>query len=268
MNTSGRLKSLAGRTGGAVCTSSNAAKVLRWALDQERPVFFVPDQHLGRNVAAQIGVAPEHVVCLASPERGAVQLDDTPGGLEALDRARVILWGSYCGVHTVFSREHVEWWRSQGWRVLVHPESMLEVVQAADGSGSTNYLWKEVMEAPAGSKLAIGTEAHFVRNAREQARLRGVEVMHLADIPDPSFRSIGCGCATMSRNDPPHLAGMLDLLRKGTPPDINRVLAGDAVDESTGTRDRLSEAERQELVGEARSALERMIEITERARES
>jgi quinolinate synthase len=67
----------------------------------------------------------------------------------------------------------------------------------------------------------------------------------------------------MSRNDPPHLAGMLDLLRKGTPPDINRVLAGDAVDETTAARDRLSETERAELVRDARLALERMIEITE-----
>ena len=269
MNTSGRLKALAGRTGGAVCTSSNAADVVRWALEQKRRVFFVPDQHLGRNVAAQIGLDPERVVCLRDPqvERGPIRLDDSAnaGGLDALDRAQMILWGSYCGVHTVFTAAHVDWWHSQGWRVLVHPESMLEVVQAADGSGSTNYLWKQIMEAPAGSKLAVGTEGHFVRNAREQAKLHGVEVMHLADIPDPSFRSAGCGCATMSRNDPPHLAGMLDLLRKGTPPDINRVLAGDAVDETTGARDRPTDAERRELVGHARLALERMIEITERS---
>ena len=190
--------------------------------------------------------------------RGAIKLDDSAneGGLEALDQAQMILWGSYCGVHTIFSPAQVEWWRSRGWRVLVHPESKLEVVQAADGSGSTNYLWNEVMEAPAGSKLAIGTEGNFVRNARQQAELRGVEVMHLADIPDPSFQSAGCGCATMSRNDPPHLAGMLDLLRKGTPPDINRVLAGDAVDETTGVRDRPAKAEQRELVRDARLALE------------
>jgi quinolinate synthase len=56
---------------------------------------------------------------------------------------------------------------------------------------------------------------------------------------------------------------MLDLLRKGTPPDANRVLAGDAVDETTGLRERLSEKERSELVAQARLALERMIAITE-----
>jgi quinolinate synthase len=269
MNTGGRLKALAGRTGGAVCTSSNAHLVVD-RLRQTKPrIFFVPDHHLGRNTAAKLGMDLSRVVALPDPQvwRSRLKIDDRsiPGGLAALDRAQMILWGSFCGVHTVFKPEHVRWWKERGWRVLVHPESPLEVVQAADGSGSTDYLWKTIMAAPRGSKLAIGTEGHFVRNAREQGKLRGIEVMHLADIPDASFASAGCGCATMSRNDPPHLAGMLDLLRKGTPPDINRVLAGDVIDELTGARDRLSDAERTELVRDSRLALERMIEIVESA---
>ena len=274
MNTSGRLKSLAGRTGGAVCTSSNAAKVVRWVLEQKKRVFFVPDQHLGRNVADELGLDPARVVALADPQvlRGPMKLDDAAvepgrGGLAALDQAQMILWGSYCGVHTVFTPAHVEWWRARGRRVLVHPESKVEVVRAADGAGSTSYLWQAVMQAPRGTKFAIGTEAHFVQNARQAAAPRGIDVVHLADIPDPAFRSTGCGCATMSRNDPPHLAGMLDLLRKGTPPEANRVLAGDAVDETTGLRERLSEAERAELVAQARLSLERMIAITEDPRD-
>jgi quinolinate synthase len=175
----------------------------------------------------------------------------------------MILWGSYCGVHTIFKPEHVRWWQERGWRVLVHPESSLEVVRAADGAGSTAYLWKEVKAAPRGARIAIGTEGHFVRNAREQARLHGVEVVHLADVPEPGLGVGGCGCATMSRNDPPHLAGMLDLLRRGTPPELNRVLPGDQVDETTAARDRLASDERRELVRDARAALERMIAITE-----
>ena len=70
----------------------------------------------------------------------------------------------------------------------------------------------------------------------------------------------------MSRNDPPHLAGMLDLLRRGEAPGANRVLAGDVVDEVTGRRDRMTEAERAALVTHARASLERMIAITEAAR--
>ncbi len=267
MNTSGRLKALAGRTGGAVCTSSNAAKVVQWALKQGKKVFFVPDQHLGRNTAAQVGLSQERVVALRDPQvlRGGFRFDDSAavGGLRALDNAQMILWGSFCGVHTIFEPRHVRYWQERGYRVLVHPESRLEVVEAANGFGSTNYLWDAVAKAAPGSRLAIGTEGHFVRNAREQGRLRGVEVVHLADIPDPSFQSSGCGCATMSRNDPPHLAGMLDLLRRGTPPDANRVLAGDSVDERSGARERLDGAERALLVAQARASLERMIEITE-----
>jgi hypothetical protein len=57
---------------------------------------------------------------------------------------------------------------------------------------------------------------------------------------------------------------MLDLLRRGQAPEINRVLPGDAVDEISGRRERLSSGERGELALQARAALERMIEITER----
>jgi quinolinate synthase len=269
MNTGGRIKGLAGRTGGAVCTSSNAHLVVDWVLKQGKKVFFVPDHHLGRNTGAKLGLDPARIAALPDPQIWRTHMTITDkriaGGLAALDRAQMILWGSYCGVHTIFKPAMVSWWKERGWRVLVHPESPLSVVEAADGSGSTDYLWKAVMSAPRGSRIVIGTEGHFVRNAREQAQARGVEVMHLADIPDPAFQGGGCGCATMSRNDPPHLAGMLDLLRKGKPPDINRVLAGDVVDELSARRERLDESERRELVRHARLALERMIEITEGA---
>ncbi|MFT4541198.1 MAG: quinolinate synthase [Planctomycetota bacterium] len=267
MNTSGRLKALAGRTGGAVCTSSNAHKVVAWARAQGKKLFFVPDQHLGRNTAHKLGLSQDLLLALPNPEKhpGGYRLDDgtIEGGLDALDSSEMLLWGSYCGVHTIFDVEMVQWWQERGWRVLVHPESRLEVVNAADGSGSTHYLWNEVMSAPRGSKLVIGTEGHFVRNARDAGSDRGVEVRHLAEIPQAGSGIAGCGCATMSRNDPPHLAGMLDLLRRGEAPDLNRVEAGDSVDESTGRRDRLESDERAELTQQARLSLERMIEITE-----
>jgi len=262
MNTSGRLKALAGRTGGAACTSSNAHQVVAWARARGKKVFFVPDEHLGRNTAHRLQIAPERVVALPDPRRGAIDLADV--GLESLDRAEMILWGSACGVHTIFSPEMVRYWHERGYRVLVHPESPLETVLAADGSGSTNFLWQAVLDAPRGSKLAIGTEGHFVRNARDEGRARGVEVVHLAEIPGSTMA--GCGCATMSRNDPPHLAGMLDLLRRGTPPEINRVLAGDVMNELTLGRDRLSAAERAELIAQAQLAMENMIAIVEAAR--
>ncbi|MCB9847639.1 MAG: quinolinate synthase NadA [Phycisphaeraceae bacterium] len=263
MNTSGRLKALAGRTGGSVCTSSNAHLVMRWALDQGKKVLFVPDQHLGRNTAHKLGVDPSLVATLPDPRQGAIRVDDASieGGTAALDRARVILWGAFCGVHTIFTPAMVEYWKAQGRTVLVHPESPLETVLAADGSGSTDYLWNAVMRAPRGTKFAIGTEGHFVRNARAQGALCGMDVVHLAEIPGSV--AAGCGCATMSRNDPPHLAGMLDLLRRGEAPEINRVLAGDTIDEVTMRRQRLDESERAELIRFAQRSLEQMIRIVE-----
>ncbi|MEZ5979531.1 MAG: quinolinate synthase NadA [Planctomycetota bacterium] len=216
MNTSGRLKALSGRTGGATCTSSNAHLVVESALATGKKVLFVPDQHLGRNTAFRLGMKEQDLHVLPDPSRGAIHLGGSD--FDAIDRSRVILWGSACGVHTVFSERMVRWWQERGYRVLIHPESPWEAVAAADGSGSTNYLWDAVMKAKPGSKLAIGTEGHFVRNAREQAKLRGVEVVHLAEVPEAGLGVGGCGCATMSRNDPPHLVGTLDLLRRGEAP--------------------------------------------------
>jgi len=262
MNTSGRVKALAGRCGGATCTSANAHLVVDWARRRAEKVLFIPDRHLGENVADRLGIPRDRVATLP--------LEDTEFGLARswprLDRADLLLWGAHCGVHTVFIAEHVQHWRERGWTVLVHPECPRDVASAADGVGSTRFLWDEVMRAAPGSRFAIGTEGHFVRNLRERAASGGVRVEHLAAVPDPRFmRVAGCGCATMSRNDPPHLAGLLDLLRRGAPPDLNRVLAGDAVNERTGARDRLDAPDRAQVVEHAREALRRMIEITEAA---
>ncbi|MDP7009049.1 MAG: quinolinate synthase NadA [Phycisphaerales bacterium] len=260
MNTSGRIKAIAGETGGAVCTSSNAPLVVDWARKQGKKILFVPDEHLGRNTAAKCGMDLTKVCTLGDPYTYGVawSIDDYQ-----TDKADMLCWGGFCGVHTVFTAEQVRWWKAKGWQVIIHPESKLEAVEEADGSGSTAYLWNKVMDAPSGSKFAVGTEGHFVRNLQEQAKAIGIEVMHLADVGTDISTTGGCGCATMSRNDPPHLAGMLDLLRKGEAPDINRVLAGDMVNEQTAERTRLGGDQREAMVTNAKRALERMIAITE-----
>lgn len=270
MNTSGRLKALAGRTGGAVCTSSNAGVIMRWAKSQQKKILFVPDEHLGRNSGKKVGIEAERMFLWPGGWDGAKQ---SVAALSAADRhrlddAELILWGSYCGVHMVFSPAQVAFWRARGYRVLVHPECRMEVVDVADGAGSTNYLWQAVLDAKPGDKLAIGTEGHFVRNARAVAAARGVEVQNLADVPASAGGpgSLGCGCATMSRNDPPHLAGILDLLARGKAPELNRVLPGDVVDEGSGARERLDATSRAAIAADARLALQRMIELTEAAR--
>src|SRR5690606_39184903 len=47
INCSAALKSFVGENGGSICTSSNAEKIIRWALSQGEKLLFFPDQHLG-----------------------------------------------------------------------------------------------------------------------------------------------------------------------------------------------------------------------------
>jgi quinolinate synthase len=264
MNTSGRLKALAGRTGGAVCTSSNAKTIMQWAQAQNKKIFFVPDQHLGRNSGRQVGIGDDETYLFGAGWDGAKQSLSSLSAAEQarLDKSKLLLWGSFCGVHTVFQTSHVAHWQAQGFKVIVHPECTVDVVNAADGAGSTKFLWGALQDAKPGDKLAIGTEGHFVRNAIDYGKARGVTVVNMADVPGTS---LGCGCATMSRNDPPHLVAILDLLRQGKAPALNEVQAGDTVDEVTGARERLDEASQRELAAEARMALETMIRLTEAA---
>ena len=58
MNSGADLKAFVGEHGGAVCTSGNAEKAFRWALSEGDAVFFFPDEHLGRNTACRLGMAP------------------------------------------------------------------------------------------------------------------------------------------------------------------------------------------------------------------
>lgn len=264
MNTSGRLKALAGRTGGAVCTSSNAYTIMSWAQGQGKKIFFVPDQHLGRNSGRRVGITDEQTFLWPAGWEGAQKSLSSlsKADLGRLDQSKLILWGSFCGVHTVFQTSHVQHWQKQGYKVLVHPECTVDVVEAADGAGSTKFLWDALVKAKPGDKIAIGTEGHFVRNAADYAEKHGFHVVNMADVPNAS---LGCGCATMSRNDPPHLVALLDLLKKGKAPPLNRVEAGDVVDEASGHRERLDDASRAEIAADARKSLQRMIDLTEAA---
>ena len=136
--------------------------------------------------------------------------DQPFGGVspDALERARMILWKGHCSVHTRFNVQQVEFLRKQhpGLRVIVHPECTWDVVQAADESGSTEYIIKAVTGSPAGSTWAVGTEVHLVnRLAQTLAPERTVLTL------DP----IGCLCSTMFRVSPNHLLWVLEGLLDG-----------------------------------------------------
>jgi len=265
MNTSGRIKAMTGAQGGAVCTSSNVKKIFAWALKQNKKILFIPDRHMGENVAAWTGINKRQIAYWpAGQQASQFKLDEqNPATLHQFDQARLILFASECGVHSYYQAAMVRYWQKQNYTVYVHPECRHDVVSIADGCGSTAFLWDAVMNDHAATgHYAIGTENHMVKNLKAAAKKKNIQVVNLSEIPDQQFKKRGCGCATMSRNDPPHLVAVLDLLRQGKVPEFNRVRPGDAVDEFLGHRERLTEEGQQWVVQNARKALEKMISIT------
>ena len=201
MNSSAALKAFCGSHGGIVCTSSNAATVLSWAFERGKRVLFFPDQHLGRNTAKAMGIPLEQMP-LWNPRK---QLGGS--NENALREARVILWHGFCSVHKRFSVSQIEQARIDfpDVRVIVHPECPMEVVDAADEYGSTDYIVKAIQAAPAGSTFAIGTEINLVQ------RLAAEYPQHTIFCLD----SVVCPCSTMYRIHPGYLAWVLESLVQG-----------------------------------------------------
>jgi quinolinate synthase len=81
-----------------------------------------------------------------------------------------------------------------------------EVVQAADDSGSTEYIINQVTSGPVGSVWAVGTEIHLVNRLARRVH------------PDRTVLSLdqfGCLCSTMFRVSPNHLLWILEGLIEG-----------------------------------------------------
>ena len=214
MNSSAAIKGFTGAHGGAVCTSSNAERALRWAFAQGEKVLFLPDQHLGRNTAVlQLGVSLGDCV-LFDPHK--------PGGgltTEQLRNAKMILWRGHCSVHGRFTAENVAEIRARipGVNVLVHPECRHEVVLGSDYVGSTEYIIKTLDAAPAGSAWAVGTELNLVR--RLANRHPDKQIVFL--------EKTVCYCSTMNRIDLPHLVHSLESLARGEV--INQITVAESV---------------------------------------
>src|SRR5688500_14443976 len=202
INSAASIKAFVGEQGGTVCTSSNAAATLKWAFERGEKILFLPDQHLGRNTAYKMGIPLDEMVVWDPNE--------IYGGLDpdAVTRARMILWKGHCSVHTRFTVPQIAAIRKQhpGVRVIVHPEVPWEVVQAADDSGSTEYIIKTISNSPAGSVWAVGTEVHLV-NRLATALAPGRTVL--------SLDRFGCLCSTMFRVSPNHLLWILEELVGG-----------------------------------------------------
>jgi len=201
MNSAAALKAFVGRHGGIVCTSSNANTVMEWAFARGQRVLFFPDQHLGRNTGKAMGI-PVEVMPMWNPREKLGGNDS-----QTLLDAKVLLWHGFCSVHKRFTVQQIAEARQEfpDVRVIVHPECPMEVVDAADESGSTDYIVKAIQSAPAGSVFAIGTEINLVQRLADQ------NPQHTVFCLDP----VVCPCSTMYRIHPGYLAWVLEELVAG-----------------------------------------------------
>ena len=202
MNSSAAIKAFTGKNNGAVCTSSNAARAMKWAFENGEKILFLPDQHLGRNTAVlSLGLTLNDCV-LWNPWKPNGGLTD-----DQIKKSKVILWRGHCSVHGRFSIQNINDVRQQvpGVKVLVHPECQHEVVSNADVVGSTEMIIKTVRESAPGSKWAIGTELNLV------SRLANENLDKQVVFLDKTV----CYCSTMNRIDLPHLVWVMESLVSG-----------------------------------------------------
>ncbi|MFM2486931.1 quinolinate synthase NadA [Celerinatantimonas yamalensis] len=209
VNSTAEIKAFVGRHGGATVTSSNAQRILRWALAQKKRVLFLPDQHLGRNSAYALGI-PLAQMAIWSPTENRL-LNQPHSDL------KIILWQGHCSVHEKFSLENIKQIRQDApeTRIIVHPECSHEVVTAADYSGSTKFIIETITQAPPHTQWAIGTEMNLVNRLAQQH-------------PDKPIRSLNpnmCPCLTMNRIDLPHLVWSLEQIEANDPVGVIQVPA-------------------------------------------
>lgn len=214
MNSSAAIKAFTGKNHGAVCTSSNAARAMKWAFEQGEKILFLPDQHLGRNTAVlSLGLSLADCV-VYNPWKPNGGLTD-----DEIKNAKVILWRGHCSVHGRFTVGNINDVRVKlpGVKVLVHPECQHDVVANADVVGSTEMIIKTVAQSPAGSKWAIGTELNLVQRLANEN-------------PDKQIVFLDktvCYCSTMNRIDLPHLVWAMESLVSGRL--INQIKVEDEV---------------------------------------
>lgn len=200
INSTAAIKDFVGRNGGATVTSSNARRMLEWAFTQKERVLFLPDQHLGRNTAYDLGI-PLDQMAVWDPIQERFECDGN------LENVKIILWKGHCSVHALFTVQNVEQVRKKhpDAKIIVHPECSREVVAMADDAGSTKYIIETIKAAAPGTKWAVGTEMNLVNRLTKQ-------------FPDKEVFSLNpymCACMTMNRIDLPHLLWALETVEQG-----------------------------------------------------
>jgi quinolinate synthase len=120
------------------CTSANAVEVVN-SLPANRPVIFVPDQHLGRFVA------------------------------EKTDRD-IIIWPGYCHVHVVITEEDIRNAKAKYPHAIVmaHPECTEPVKKLSDQIFSTGQMLKFTKTSNA-KQFIVATEIGIIHTLKKQS---------------------------------------------------------------------------------------------------
>jgi quinolinate synthase len=199
VNSTAAIKAFVGANGGATVTSSNAETIVKWAFEKKERILFLPDQHLGRNTAADLGVGLDEMA-IWNPINDSLEYEGN------VSKIKVVLWKGHCSVHENFTVQNVSDIRSQypDMKIIVHPECRREIVELSDMAGSTSYIINAIEKAEPGSAWAIGTEMNLVNRL-------------IKNHPDKHIISLNphmCPCLTMNRIDLPHLVWSLDTLEE------------------------------------------------------
>jgi quinolinate synthase len=224
VNSTAAIKAFVGENGGATVTSSNAETMVNWAFAKKERILFLPDQHLGRNTAVNLGISLDEMA-VWDPNTDTLEFE---GDVSTL---KVILWKGHCSVHENFTVENIKDVREQypDMTIIVHPECRRETVELSDLAGSTSYIINKIENAAPGTSWAIGTEMNLVNRL-------------IQDHPDKHIVSLNphmCPCLTMNRIDLPHLVWCLEMLENTS--DHNRIIVSD------------------DIAGNAKLALDRML---------
>jgi len=202
VNSSAAIKAFCAEQNGTVCTSTNAKKILSWAIKQNKKILFLPDRHLGGNIARSMKV-PESSIITLSQEITDKKIND----------AKVLLWQGHCPVHNRFKEKDIysSKKKNPSIKLIAHPECPKEVFEAADATGSTEQIIQTVKASPSGSKWLIATEVHLVERLKKQHPDKHIETL----------TSSSCMCSTMDRISPEHLLWNLETIKNGNP--INQI---------------------------------------------
>lgn len=200
INSNAEVKAKVAQLGGVVCTSSNASKILQYALGQNKKIFFLPDYCLGQNLARENGL------------KSAVLGVDSK---EKIKDADVICYHGFCSVHQLFSVKDIDFYRAKypGILIVVHPECQPEVVEKADFVGSTSQIIKYVQELDYNQKVAIGTEFNLVNRLRKP--INGVQNTFVLSSTKPE-------CPTMNETTLEDVLRCLEGIKESAP--LNEIL--------------------------------------------